>query len=66
VIEHALRGPRGACVGDVVIAEKSRWLVEGLDPSRREAICRLIGGSGVIRRFRARRIVKVERQAPRP
>lgn len=55
------RGPRGTRIGDFVIAERSRWLVEGLDPSRREAICRLIGGSGVTRRFRARRIAKVER-----
>ena len=55
------RGPRGARIGDVIIAERSRWLVEGLDPSRREAICRLVGGSGAIRRFRARRIDKVER-----
>jgi hypothetical protein len=55
------RGPKGARVGDVVIAERSRWRVEALDSQRREAVCRLIGGSGVIRRFRARRIVEVER-----
>lgn len=55
------RGPRGARVGDVVIAEGSRWRVEGLDLVRREAICRLIGGSRAQRRFRAHRILKVER-----
>jgi hypothetical protein len=57
----ARRGPRGAKVGDVVVAEGSRWVVEGLDLDRREAICRLIGGSRAHRRFRARRILKVER-----
>lgn len=54
-------GPRGARIGDVVIAEGSRWRVEGLDLERREAICRLLGGSRAHRRFRARRILKVER-----
>jgi hypothetical protein len=57
------RGPRGARTGDVIIAEGSRWLVAGLDLERREAICRLIGGSGALRRFRARAIRKVERGA---
>jgi hypothetical protein len=56
------RGPRGARVGDVVIAEGSRWRVEALDLERREAICRLIGGSRAQRRFRARRILKVVRR----
>jgi hypothetical protein len=55
------RGPRGAQIGDTVIAEGSRWTVEGLDLARREAICRLIGGSRAVRRFRARHILKVER-----
>jgi len=59
----AKRGPRGARVGDVVVAEGSRWRVEGLDLERREAICRLLGGSRAQRRFRARRILKVEREA---
>ncbi|PZS15175.1 MAG: hypothetical protein DLM64_00300 [Solirubrobacterales bacterium] len=59
----ARRGPRGARVGDVVVAEGSRWRVEGLDLERREAICRLLGGSCACRRFRARRIFKVERAA---
>lgn len=55
------RGPKGARIGDVVLAEGSRWTVEGLDGERREAICRLIGGSRALRRFRARRILAVER-----
>lgn len=55
------RGPKGARVGDVVLAEGTRWRVEALDLSRREAICQLIGGSRALRRFRARRILKVER-----
>jgi len=53
------RGPRGARVGDVVIAEGSRWTVVGVDPERHEALCRLDGGSGALRRFRARRISRV-------
>jgi hypothetical protein len=57
----ATRGPRGAQIGDTVIAEGSRWTVVGLDLARREAICRLIGGSGAVRRYRARGILKVER-----
>lgn len=57
------RGPRGARIGDVITAEGSRWLVEALDQDRHEAICRLINGSGVLRRFRARRILNVERGA---
>ena len=60
-LEIARRGPRGARVGDIVIAEGSRWLVRGLDLERREAICQLVGGSCVHRRFRAPRILKVER-----
>jgi hypothetical protein len=55
-------GPKRARVGDIVIAEGSRWLVEGIDAARHEAICRLVGGSGVLRRFRARRILRVERR----
>ena len=55
------RGPRGVRIGDVLVAEGSRWRVEGLDLGRREAICRLVGESGALRRFRARRILQVER-----
>jgi hypothetical protein len=58
---RAQRGPKGARVGDVIVAEGSRWLCESVDPVRREAICRLVGGSRVLRRFRARAIRKVER-----
>jgi hypothetical protein len=58
-------GPKGARVGDVVIAEGSRWQVQGLDPDRREAICRLLGGSHALRRFRARRIEQVLRRRDR-
>lgn len=61
LVTTAARGPRGTRIGDVVIAEGSRWTVEALDLDRREAVCRLIGGSGALRRFRARRILKVER-----
>ena len=60
-----VRGPMGARVGDVIVAEGSRWVVEALDVDRSEAICRLTAGSCVLRRFRARRILRVER-APRP
>jgi hypothetical protein len=58
----SVRGPKGARVGDIVVAEGSRWSVEALDPDRREAVCRLIGGSEALRRFRARRILKVEKR----
>lgn len=58
------RGPRGARVGDIVIAEGSRWLIEGIDTDRREAVCRLLSGSRCVRRFRARRIAKVLRGGP--
>jgi hypothetical protein len=56
----ARRPPRGIHVGDVVVAERSRWTVLALDPERGEFVCRLIGGSAVLRRFRIR-AVKVER-----
>lgn len=59
----APRGPKDARIGDVVVAEGSHWRVEGLDLERREAISRLLGGSNALRRFRARRIAKVERGA---
>jgi hypothetical protein len=62
----ASRGPRGSRIGDIVTAEGSRWTVEALDVERREAVCRLIGGSRALRRFRARRILKVERVEGRP
>ncbi len=55
------RGPKGSRVGDILQAERSRWTVVDLDPDRRQAVCRLIGGSGVLRRFRARQILKVEK-----
>lgn len=61
----AVRGPRGAAPGDVVVAEGSRWTVEAIDLASRQAVCRLIGGSQSVRRFRARRIVAVEK-APKP
>lgn len=56
------RGPRGARIGDIVVAERSRWRVEAIDPERREAVCRLERGSRVLHRFRARQILKVERR----
>lgn len=63
----AAKGPRGSRIGDVVVAEGSSWEVVGLDPARPEAICRLVAGSGALRRFRARRIVNVERSvSPQP
>jgi hypothetical protein len=43
-----------------VLVEGSRWIVVALDRDRREPICRLAGGSRACRRFRARRILKVE------
>jgi hypothetical protein len=55
------RGPKGARVGDIVVADGTRWRVEGLDFERHEAICRLVAGSRACRRFRARRIARVER-----
>ncbi len=58
------RGPKGAQPGDIVRAERSSWEVLEIDPDRREAICRLLGGSHAVRRFRARRIEQVVR-APR-
>jgi hypothetical protein len=61
----ACRGPKGARIGDIVTAERSRWRVEALDPERREAICRLLGGSHCLRRFRARRITAIERAGGR-
>jgi hypothetical protein len=60
----AQRGPKGTRVGDVITADGSRWLVESLDPERREATCRLLGG-GAYRRFRARAIRNVERTPTR-
>jgi hypothetical protein len=60
----ARRGPKGARVGDIVLAERSRWRVQELDPERRQAVCLLLAGSRVLRRVRARQIEDVER-APR-
>jgi hypothetical protein len=56
----ARRGPKGARVGDLIIAEGSRWRVESVDPVGRAITCRLLGGCAY-RRFRARAIRKVER-----
>lgn len=56
-----LRGPKGTRIGDVVVAERSRWQVTDIDPARAEAICTLLGGSHAMRRFRARRIEGIER-----
>jgi hypothetical protein len=61
-VEPFVRGPKGARVGDLVLAERSWWLVLAIDRDRREAICRLQGGSRSVRRFGARRI---ERVSPR-
>jgi hypothetical protein len=55
------RGPKGARVGDFVLAEGCRWRVQLIDPERREAVCQLLAGSHALRRFRARRISHVER-----
>lgn len=58
------RGPRGTRVGDVVTAENSRWLVVDLAPERRQAVCRLLGGSRVLHRFlEHERLDVAERQA---
>jgi hypothetical protein len=59
------RGPKGARIGDVVLAEGSRWQVRDLDLERREAICELLAGSHALRRFRARAIERVERSRRR-
>jgi hypothetical protein len=58
------RGPKGTRVGDIVIADHSRWRVQDIDSERREAICKLLAGAHTLRRFRARAIERVE-QAPR-
>lgn len=55
-----MRGPKGVRVGYRVEAERSWWIVESI-PEPGVATCRLIGGSGAYRRFRARGIAKVER-----
>lgn len=62
---HAPRGPKGCRVGDLVRAEGSRWRVEAIDGDRSEAVCRLLGSAGALRRFRARRIEAVERSPRR-
>jgi hypothetical protein len=54
------RPPRGITVGRIVIAEGYRWTNLGYDVERREFVCKLIGGSGAVRRFRAR-AVRIER-----
>lgn len=60
-VPPTVRGPRGASVGDVIVAEGTRWRVRALDPVRREAVCELLRGSHCLRRFRARQILGVER-----
>lgn len=60
---RAATGPRGSRIGDVILAEGSRWRVVALDPSRREAICSLMAGAHVLHRFRTRQIIAVERAA---
>ena len=62
--ERELRGPKGARVGDVVIADRSRWEVLSIDPGRREAVCVLLAGSHAIRRFRARAIERGLTESP--
>lgn len=59
------RGPKGMQVGDTFEAERSRWQVVAIDPGRRQAVGQLLGGSSVLRRFRARQITRVERPARR-
>jgi hypothetical protein len=61
----AAAGPRGSRIGDVILAEGSRWRVVALDPSRREAVCSLIAGAHVLHRFRARQIIAIERAGSR-
>jgi hypothetical protein len=56
------RGPKGARIGDVLVAQGSRWRVVALDLPRREAVCRLLGSGASLRRFRARQILKIERR----
>ena len=58
-----IRGPLGCRVGDVIVAEGSRWLVVDVDQERHEAVCSLIAGARVLHRFRARQITRVERHA---
>jgi hypothetical protein len=57
----ARRLPRGVRVGNVVVVDRSRWTVQGFDLETGEFICRLIGGSEALRRFRVRAIVRIER-----
>jgi hypothetical protein len=55
------RAPRGITVGQILIADGGyRWTNLGYDFDRREFVCRLVGGSEVLRRFSAR-AVRVER-----
>jgi hypothetical protein len=55
------RPPRGITAGRVVVADGCRWINLGFDFDRGEFVVKLIGGSGVLRRFRPRAIVHVER-----
>jgi hypothetical protein len=60
----SVKGPKGAKVGDVVIAEGTRWSVIEIDPDGKQAVCRLLNGSHILRRFRARKIERVEKAKP--
>lgn len=62
---RAAAGPRGCQIGDVILAERSRWRVVALDRNRQEAVCSLIAGARVLHRFRARQIIAVERAGSR-
>ncbi len=62
----AKRGPKGARVGCRVVADGTVWTVIALDLDRREVVVKLDRGSHAIRRFTARRIVKVERAEAAP
>jgi hypothetical protein len=55
------RGPKGARVGDIIVADRSRWRVQDIDLERREVICKLLAGAHTLRRFRARAIERLER-----
>lgn len=62
----ALRGPKGARTGDLILAERSTWRVVATDVDRHEVVTRLTCGSHVLRRFRARRIERVWRPGHEP
>lgn len=51
--------PRRIAVGDLVVVERSRWIVRSVDAARNQFVCRLQGGSGVWHRFRRRHISEI-------